>query len=191
MPVGHGRMRDGAEHASAQLLHDSAALVGVSVCRHDRIAHQLLGERAGQPVLLRQMLNLQPDSTLLQDKPKSPWPVAVCLQRVCPPIRSGATRVTLAASDTGLSHESASGTPLIDPAGGAHRLLGKGSSERDSMCTISRSAALICVPGCLCAGLLGGCWAACCPPVSQAGAAFQMLWRRLGTPGRPPCRCCG
>ena len=48
----------------------------------------------------------------------------------------------------------------------------------------------MCVCGCLGAGLLGR-WAAECPAVSQGGNEFQMLCRALGTPGRPPCRCCG
>ena len=60
-------MRDGTEHAAAEVLHNSSALVGVPVCRHDRIAHELLGERAGQPILLGQVLNLQSRSALGQE----------------------------------------------------------------------------------------------------------------------------
>ena len=67
MPAGHGRMRDGAEHAAAEVLRNGAALVRVAVRCHHRVAHQLLGEGTGQPVLLRQALNLQTDSIDPQD----------------------------------------------------------------------------------------------------------------------------
>ena len=67
MPAGHGGMRDGAEHAAVEVLRDGAALVCVSIRCHDGIAHQLLGERAGQPILLRQTLHLQSDSSVPQD----------------------------------------------------------------------------------------------------------------------------
>lgn len=59
MLVGHDRPRDRAEHAPAEVLQDGAALICVAIRRHDRVPHQLPGDRTGHPVLLSQTLDLR------------------------------------------------------------------------------------------------------------------------------------
>ena len=58
MPAVHGGVRDRAQHAPVEVLHDGAALVRIPICGHYWIEHQLRCNWTCQPILLSKVLHL-------------------------------------------------------------------------------------------------------------------------------------